>query len=368
MNDMNTLIELAGNPVYICSDGFEHMQVFFSSGDMAHRRKFIMVDENTMQYCLPRLIDHVPALADAEVIEVESGEDNKVPETCVQLWHYLMDSGADKASVMINLGGGMVCDMGGFVASTWHRGIPFVQIPTTLLSQVDAAVGGKTAVNLGQVKNQIGTFSHPAMVFIETTFLDTLPHNQLLSGYAEMLKHGLIRDVAYWDYLVQSRVDDAHDWYEKILPSVKIKSHVVCQDPEEKGLRKLLNFGHTIGHALEAFSGVEGRQGLSHGHAVAIGMLVEAWLSVRHATLSEEQYREIVHYIKGNYDMYYVSAADIDELMVYVGMDKKQEQGKSNMTLLNAIGQGVFNVDVQLQDVRLALEQYAASVPESMLR
>src|SRR5690606_32020372 len=213
-----------------------------------YSKVLILTDRNTGTHCLPVLQAAVPRLRGCNVIEVEPGEENKNIDFCVGIWKMMLDFGADRQSLLVNLGGGVVTDMGGFAASTFKRGIDFVQVPTTLLSQVDASVGGKTGIDMDHVKNIIGTFAQPKAVFIATMFLETLANRQLVSGFAEVIKHGLIADRTFYE-TVKARNAAAIN-LEDIKHSVAIKNHVVTQDPQEKGLRKILNFGHTIGHAV----------------------------------------------------------------------------------------------------------------------
>ncbi|MCL4152909.1 UNVERIFIED_CONTAM: hypothetical protein GTU68_035655, partial [Idotea baltica] len=215
-----------------------------------------------------------------EIIEIESGEINKTIETCVGVWEALSELGADRKSILINLGGGVLTDLGGFVASTFKRGIAFINVPTTLLSMVDASVGGKTGVDLGSLKNQVGVINQPVMVLVIPDFLDTLEERQLESGFAEMLKHGLIKDRQYWDDL--KMVSTLSEMKDHILKSVEIKNEVVLIDPTEQGLRKILNYGHTLGHAIESyFLASQEKSTLLHGEAIAIGMITEGYLSHR---------------------------------------------------------------------------------------
>ena len=253
----------------------------------------------------------------------------------------LIDFGADRNALLINLGGGVITDMGGFVASTYKRGIDFVHIPTTLLSQVDASVGGKTGVDIDGIKNIIGTFTQPKAVFVVADFLETLPQRQLLSGLAEMLKHGLICDAAYWDQLKTSDLNIPTA--ELIYRSVAIKNQVVMEDPNEKGIRKSLNFGHTIGHAVETYSLLNDEDHLSHGEAIVIGMICEAWLSNKKTGLSDAELTEITNVLGTLYPKYNIVDGSYDTLTELMQKDKKNQSGKINCTLLTRIGQ--YHID-----------------------
>src|SRR5690606_17356227 len=227
---------------------------------------FILTDRNTSEHCLPVVTSLMPELTAYDLIEIDPGEENKNIDFCIGIWKMMLDFGADRKSLLINLGGGVVTDMGGFAASTFKRGLDFVQIPTTLLSQVDASVGGKTGIDMDGVKNIIGTFTQPKAVFINTTFLTTLADKQVVSGFAEMVKHGLIYDKNYFEELKSIDLRQIDDSF--IVRSVEIKNDVVTGDPTEKGLRKILNFGHTIGHAIESYSLAHDSFPLLHGEAI----------------------------------------------------------------------------------------------------
>ena len=330
------------------------------------RNKFskilILVDENTLQHCLPHLIMCVKNLADAEVVELESGEKNKTIEVCVNVWRALSELGADRKSLLINLGGGVITDLGGFIAATFKRGIAFVNIPTTLLSQIDASAGGKTGVDLDGIKNEVGVFADPKELFIFPGFLRTLPRRQMLSGFAEALKHGLIADKSYWEKLRTVNLADDVSWDEIILRSVKIKSGIVESDPFETGKRKVLNFGHTIGHALETFFLEGGESSLLHGEAVAAGMICESWLSNQLAGLHENELEEITQAILQLYGCVQINKISDHRLIELMRHDKKNNNGIINFTLLDAIGKAVINKKAAAEDIIEALNYYRYSV------
>ncbi|WP_425562809.1 3-dehydroquinate synthase [Mucilaginibacter panaciglaebae] len=306
-----------------------------------YSRFFILTDENTAKYCLPLLRERLGDPDNFDIIEVNAGEESKDIDFCIGVWKMLIDFGADRQSLLINLGGGVISDLGGFAASTFKRGIDFVHVPTTLLSQVDASVGGKTGIDINSIKNIIGTFTQPKAVFIEGEFLKTLPSRQILSGTAEMLKHGLICDAEYWNQLKQSDLTTPADWM--VYRSVAIKNAVVLEDPNEKNIRKSLNFGHTIGHAVETYSLINDKDSLSHGEAIAIGMICEAYLSHKKSSLSAEELTEITQVLMNLYPRYNLKTADNTTLIDYMLKDKKNQNGKINCTLLSKIGQ--FNID-----------------------
>jgi 3-dehydroquinate synthase len=302
-----------------------------------YSRFFILTDDNTAKYCLPMIKERFAGFDNFDILEINAGEESKDIDFCIGIWRMLIDFGADRKSLLINLGGGVVSDMGGFAASTFKRGIDFVHVPTTLLSQVDASVGGKTGIDIDSIKNIIGTFTQPKAVFICYDFLKSLPPRQILSGLAEMLKHGLIADAAYWNELKNS--DLSRPSSDLIHRSVEIKNKVVLADPTEKGFRKCLNFGHTIGHAIETNSLINDEDPLSHGEAIAIGMICEAYLSHQKVGLPESELAEITKVLSSLYPKYPIAESSFSKLFTLMQKDKKNQNGKVNCTLLSQIGQ-----------------------------
>ncbi len=316
---------------------------------------FVLVDENTKEHCLSIFVSKLGLEPDA-VYVIKPGEEHKHIGTCSLVWEWLSDQGADRNSLLINLGGGVLTDLGGFVASTFKRGIDFINVPTTLLSMVDASVGGKTGVDLGPLKNQIGVINQPVMVLIFPIFLKTLEARQVKSGFAEMLKHGLIMDLNYWKAL-QNTEDFANT--ACIQKSIAIKNDVVNQDPTEKGLRKILNFGHTLGHAIESyFLDSVDKPTLLHGEAIAIGMILEGYLSHELKGLSKLSLEEIKKTFLKHFKRVEFSQEDIDivqELLIY---DKKNSHGQVNFVLLQTIGKAVTDVKVPENLLRKAFAYY----------
>jgi 3-dehydroquinate synthase len=331
-------IQSDGYTVYF-EDSLTRLVNFVEQGN--YSRIFILTDEHTTEYCLPIVKEQLEHLDNFDLIEVNAGEESKTIDFCIGIWKTLIDFGADRKALMINLGGGVITDMGGFVASTYKRGIDFVQVPTTLLSQVDASVGGKTGVDVDGIKNIIGTFTQPKAVFMYGGFLKTLPPRQILSGLAEMLKHGLIVDAAYWDQLKVSDLSLPSD--ELVHRSVAIKNEVVITDPHEKGIRKALNFGHTVGHAVETYSLMNEADPLSHGLDIAIGMICEAWLSNKKIGLPDIQLLEITEVLIHLYPRYKVLESTFPTLLEHMLKDKKNQNGKINCTLLKHIGE--YSID-----------------------
>ena len=292
----------------------------------AYSKIAILVDENTKRDCFPKL----PKLENSIVIEIKSGEEYKNINSCNFIWEQLTKHNFDRNSLLINLGGGVIGDMGGFCASTYKRGIDFVQIPTTLLSMVDASVGGKVGINFNQFKNQIGLFNNPKSVLINPNFLETLAENQLKSGFAEVVKHALISDNNLWKQLMSTNFDSL-DWGNIIETSVQIKNKIILADPFENGERKKLNFGHTFGHAIESFY-LEKETPILHGEAVFMGMILETEIS----NLSKTEKNEIKNYILSNFPLPYTLKKN--NLHKFLINDKKNKGERINFSLLNKIG------------------------------
>ncbi|MGX5691491.1 3-dehydroquinate synthase [Arcticibacter tournemirensis] len=321
-----------------------------------YSKVFFLTDLSTSEYCLPLIGKYLPELDNYDIIEVDPGEENKNIDYCIGVWQMLLDFGADRNSLLINLGGGVITDMGGFAASTFKRGIDFIQIPTTLLSQVDASVGGKTGIDLGSIKNIIGTFTQPKAVFISTEFLKTLSKRQLVSGFAEIVKHGLIADKDYY-YQIQN-MDIEEPAAEIIYRSVEIKNHVVTTDPFEKGLRKTLNFGHTIGHAVETYSLKNDSDPLLHGEAIALGMICEGFLSHKHNGLGEEDLKEIIRYIRSVFPDYSVKPSSYSDVMEFMKNDKKNISGNIGFALLKEIGHCDYNIYIEEAQIIESFDYY----------
>ena len=319
---------------------------------------FILVDENTHNCCLPIFMSKIEGEYDFEIIEIEEGEINKNIATCTQVWEVLSELDADRKSAMINLGGGVVTDLGGFVASCFKRGIDFINVPTTLLSMVDASVGGKTGVDLGPLKNQVGVINQPQIVVVDTDYLNTLDQRQLNSGYAEMLKHGLITDAAYWEALKGLTGFDDLDEY--ILRSVAIKNEVVQQDPTEQHHRKILNYGHTLGHAVESyFLESKEHQLLLHGEAIAVGMILEGYLSYKLTGLSKSDLEDIKATFLGRYKKVDFEQKDIDTILTLLKFDKKNSHGNVNFVLLKRIGEPAIDIKVTPELLEESFAYYA---------
>lgn len=317
-------------------------------------RIIIIVDENTHDNCLEYLLTSFEPLKDAEVMLLPVGEENKVMEVCFQVWQAMTEYRIGRKDLVINLGGGVVTDMGGFIAAVYKRGVDFIHIPTSLLGMVDAAIGGKTGIDLGPFKNQLGVFKHPKMIFIDPIFLGTLPEEELLNGYAEMIKHALIKDENLFRELAGISSFEELISHELISRSVSIKCDIVQKDPEEKNIRKLLNFGHTVGHGIEGYF-LEAAP-IAHGHAVALGMIAESFISLKREMLSGESFNRIVGVILKNFPMVSFNDEMMGSISELCLNDKKNEANKINCTLLNAIGDGVIDQFIDEQEIVASLE------------
>lgn len=344
--------------VYFDSKGYETLAEMLKPSH--YSKIFILVDENTSQYCLPHLLNNLATEIEIEIIELEVGEIHKNIATCTEVWGALSDLGGDRKSILINLGGGVISDLGGFVACTFKRGIDFINIPTTLLSMVDASIGGKNGVDLGNLKNQIGIIREPKAVIVDTQFLSTLPQNEMRSGLAEMLKHGLIFDKKYWDKFKDLKSLNTDNLNELIHQSIEIKNEIVCEDLTENGIRKSLNFGHTLGHAIESyFLENDSKTSLLHGEAIAVGMILESFISREKELLTNEEYQEIKYIIKDIFERVEFSQIDIEKIIELLIFDKKNEFGKVQFALLDGIGKIKINQESDNELIYKAFEDYS---------
>ncbi|MFZ4707578.1 MAG: 3-dehydroquinate synthase [Bacteroidales bacterium] len=337
----NHLFDSGNYPIYTGPAAWDALNAFF--GSCNYSKIFILVDENTNEYCLSLVVRKAKVLAGATVLKIESGEQNKSIEVCTKLWRLLMNHGADRRSLLVNIGGGVISDLGGFVAATFMRGIQFINIPTTLLAQVDASIGSKVGVDMDGIKNQIGLFSDPLAVFVITEFLHTLPQRHLRSGYAEMIKHALIADPEYWKVITKQGFDNDLGWEYLIEQSMQIKQQVVKFDPFERNLRKVLNFGHTIGHGLESYSLLHDEKPMLHGEAIAIGMICEAFISNKMCGLPEDELKEIVAHVNASFGYRELNGDLALEVLEIIKHDKKSVDGHCRLTLLKNIGKAVID-------------------------
>lgn len=322
--------------------GLRSLSRELASDEWHPTRYTVLLDENTFQHCLPLLVSSVEALQEAEFIEVPVGEECKSIEIASQVWQTLLDGGADRQTVIVNLGGGSVCDLGGFVAAAYKRGIRYINVPTTLLAMVDAAIGGKTAVDFGGVKNSIGHFYPSAITVIEPTFLTTLPPEGLLCGQIEMLKTAAVTDVELYTRLLQG-FELSKD---QIVNVARTKSRIVRFDPYDHTIRRILNFGHTFGHALEVYSS------LPHGLAVGAGMSVAMYLSVHKLGFPEQEYQRYRNWINLRMQLSRYSLRDIEQMLALMHQDKKNTDGELRCVLLQDVGVPVIDVSVSDNEVR----------------
>ena len=323
-------------------------------------RLFIIVDTNTHEHCLPRFLNNLQSEIAIEIIEIESGEENKTIDTCVGVWNALSELGGDRKSLIVNLGGGVVTDLGGFVACTFKRGIKYINVPTSLLAMVDASIGGKTGVDLGPVKNQIGVINSGEMVLIDTFYLDTLPQRQLKSGLAEMLKHGLIHDRNYWYQLTHLTNLTLQDLDQLIYDSIVIKNEIVNKDPFEVNERKFLNFGHTLGHAIESyFLASDQKENILHGEAIAAGMILEGYLSNKLTGLPKSDCDAVKQVISSFFKKIEILPNDHEPIIDLMKYDKKNEHGNVNFVLLEDIGRPKVDCLVDNELIIRAFEYYA---------
>ena len=320
-------------------------------------RSFILTDETTLALCWP-IVQNYPCLKDAKPITIKAGDTHKDLEYISHVWSELQRMGATRHSLLINLGGGMVTDLGGFAASTFKRGISFINIPTTLLSMVDASVGGKTGINFGGLKNEIGVFNNANCVILDTTFLQTLDEENILSGYAEMLKHGLISTEAHWTELMNFDIEkpDLKVLGDLVAKSVQVKERIVTEDPTEKGIRKALNLGHTVGHAFESLA--LQRKPVLHGYAVAWGLVCELYLSVAKTGFPVDKMRQMARYIFEHYGRMPITCDDYHTLLELMTHDKKNTGSDINFTLLGGIGDIRINQTATKEEIEEALDFY----------
>lgn len=338
--------------VFLGEDVLEHLAAQLI--DAEYTKVFVLMDKNTHRDCWPLL---KPYLVNYSTIVVEGGESSKNLSHAELVWTQLQQNYADRKAVLINLGGGVITDLGGFCAATYKRGIDFINIPTSLLGMVDASLGGKLGLDFQSYKNVIGVFKHPNNIYIHPGFLQTLPPDEFRNGMAEVTKHALIADAEAFEKLEQTSGWPTDKISNTIFQSIKIKSKIVKKDPFEKDLRKVLNFGHTIGHAIETYSLRFDKQPLKHGEAIAIGMICEAYMSNQIERLSSQELNRIVQYILSRFPKYQNPWKD-EVLLDYMRNDKKNQEGLILFTLLKKIGKPVLDVNCHNDLIKQALLYY----------
>ncbi|MFO7978535.1 MAG: 3-dehydroquinate synthase [Bacteroidales bacterium] len=347
--------EFHSHPVFYEEQGHSYLQGFIDFHTHTSTRVIVLCDHNTRRHCLPLLRDKLQDPDAIQVIEMPAGEGHKNLQTCQQVWQELIDGYADRQAILINLGGGVVTDLGGFAASVYKRGIRFIHMPTSLLGMTDAAIGGKTAVDLRMLKNMIGLFAQPLAVFIEPRFIYTLPERELKNGFAEMLKHGLISEPDYFNELASQGPFSITS--EQIRLSVEIKSAIVIRDPFEKNHRKSLNFGHTIGHALESYSLEHDSDPLLHGEAVIIGMIGETLLSQRTGLMKDDEADRIINALLPYLPEYTITPQAIEASLLLMQHDKKNAGSQPGFTLLRHAGRPVNDQQADQEMVREIMEE-----------
>jgi len=347
-------IQSTSYPVHFTDIAYKELNAYLIQKQ--YSKIFLFVDSNTNEQCAPLFLGLLETHIPIEIIEIVPGEPEKNIDTVVAVWQSLTELGADRKSLMINLGGGVLTDMGGFIASTFKRGIDFVNIPTTLLSMVDASVGGKTGIDLGVLKNQIGMFSDPEMVLIDPSYLGTLDEREMTSGLAEIIKYGLTFDLNLWEAFKNPKGINVNDL---IHQSIAIKNYVVLEDPKEASLRKVLNYGHTLGHAIESYYlESEHLERLTHGEAIAIGMISEAYLSKEICGLSQHCLDEIKKVILTVFGQIQLSRSDYDGIFEYLKHDKKNIGGEINFVLLEDFCKFKLDQKANTQQMIEALDFY----------
>ena len=347
-------IKAATYYVHFEENGYKELNKLIKS--KSYSSIFILVDENTHECCYGKFIPNLVANCPIELIEIESGENNKNLDTCIGVWNVLTELNADRKSLLITLGGGVITDLGGFVASTFKRGIDFVNIPTTLLSMVDASVGGKTGVDLGVLKNQIGLFANPEMVLVDTNYLETVTPREIRSGIAEIIKYGLTYDVSLYNEIKNSINLDVT---KLIHRSIEIKNEVVIEDPKEQNFRKILNFGHTIGHAIESyFLESNKKEHLTHGEAIAIGMVCESFLSAQILGFPKDKLDNIKQVVLSIYGKTEIETDDFNAILEYLKHDKKNVGGQVNFVLLTNLEQTKIDCKVSTGLILESIQYY----------
>lgn len=347
-------IQSTGYSIFFNENNYTHLNTYITNSNVSS--VFILVDNNTKKHCLPHLLNNLKVTIPTKVIEIKAGETHKNIHTCVDVWNTLTSLKADRKSIVINLGGGVITDLGGFTASTFKRGIRFINIPTTLLSMVDASVGSKTGVDLGNLKNLIGLFSNPEMVLIDDTYLKTVTQREIRSGFAEIIKYGLSYDKNLWTEIIDNNIFENDDLSSIIKRSVEIKNEVVLQDIKETSLRKILNFGHTAGHAIESyFLESETLKTLTHGEAIGIGMVIESCISNHLFNFPKETLEILKNKIVDLYGKVKINKSDYNEILNLMKHDKKNIGNEVKFVLLNDIAD--YKIDCSV-DKDLIIEAF----------
>lgn len=346
------MIDCQGSKIFIGSEAWVEIERSISELSDSGRKIYILADENTAEFCVQKVQGKFGVFSE-NLLVVEAGESSKSIEIAYQLWTEMLESGADRQSVLFNIGGGVVTDLGGFVASTFKRGIPFVNIPTSLMGMADAAIGGKCGIDLGSAKNQVGTFAWPISTLILPEFLESLPEVELNSGFAECIKHGLLIGGSLWDKV--SVLDPKEIDAEILTEIVKVKIDVVNEDPKELGIRKSLNLGHTIGHAIES-EAMQSTDPLPHGHCVILGLLAELKISEIELGLDPGVLELISKQANRHYESIRSQDVEFDLIFPFMKLDKKNEQSEVRFALLRSLGKPEVDVTVSEDSIRLGID------------
>jgi len=354
-----TSIQSTGYFIHFNDNAYQQLNSYLTNDEIS--TVFVLVDKNTHKHCYTKFLNKLSTKKEMKIIEIEAGEMHKNITTCVSVWKKLTDLGADRKSILINLGGGMITDLGGFVASTFKRGVKFINIPTTLLSMVDASVGSKTGVDLDNLKNLIGLFSNPEMVLIDSNYLQTLSARELRSGVAEIIKYGLTFDSKLLDEIKNDRWLNINKLNPVIYKSISIKNKVVLQDPKEENLRKVLNYGHTVGHAIESyFLEHTTLENLTHGEAIAIGMVIEAYLSHKLYDFPLTELTSLKEYILKTFGKTTIDAEHYTDILDLMKHDKKNINGSIRYILLKNVSDFIINATAPNELVIEGLDYYNA--------
>jgi 3-dehydroquinate synthase len=348
-------------PIYFDKQAYQSLNAYLAESQPP--KVVILVDDNTEEHCLTYFLSQLKFDQEPITIAIPPGEDQKHMGTCMALIVELTNQGLDRKSLIINLGGGVITDLGGFVASIFKRGLPYINVPTTLLAMVDAAIGGKTGVDLEHLKNQIGVINQSEMVLVDASYLKTLPKNQLHSGFAEMIKHGLISSPEHWQEIISVLKNDTVSPNKLITPSISVKHAIVEQDPKELGIRKALNYGHTLGHAIESFClSSDALPTLLHGEAIAIGMVLETYISEQLFGFPKTTLKQLTHLVSKLYDKVDFKTAHIREIITLLSYDKKNVDGRINFVLLEDIGAVALDCEVSNDLIMSAFKFYAQTM------
>jgi 3-dehydroquinate synthase len=344
--------------IYVGINAFDAVKHLLNKKKYKNAKLFVLVDSNTLQNCLPYLSLNVPGIENAEIIEVEPGEASKNIEIAAEIIKTLLEYQVDRNAILINLGGGMITDLGGFTASIYKRGINFINIPTSLMGMIDASIGGKNGVNISDIKNVAGTFNLPVLTAVYPGFLRTLPKKELISGIAEMIKHAAIADEAYFNCLLQFDFNEDLDYSKIIKTSIEIKCHIVSADFNESNIRKTLNFGHTIGHAIESYFIEKKENQLLHGEAVAAGMICESYLAYKKLKLSKEDRNKLIACIQKYFKAIPLDEIDFVRILEIMKNDKKNTDNKFQFALITTIGNCETDITCSIEQIIDALKFY----------